>query len=182
MILNTSCSLLSKVGSIHLYIDFFGWYSFLMIAGVLILNIAFSYLCQLISTKKYFKRLKMVHERDLPEGKSTTHLQKLFTSYTNLFVLSRTFGSIRKISTSLFRIMQTLIGLQVCLQRYCQGQNKNYILRHFRKNSDFFHLIENVPYRQCLQFNVQYGDQIKRDKIKSGIFHIWVWTPPRSEK
>ena len=109
MILNTSCSLLTKVGSIHLYIDFFGWYSFLMIAGVLILNIAFSYLCQLISTKKYFKRLKMVHERDLPEGKSTTHLQKLFTSYTNLFVLSRTFGSIRKISTSLFLHTNPLI-------------------------------------------------------------------------
>ena len=107
MILNTSCSLLSKVGSIHLYIDFFGWYSFLMIAGVFILNIAFSYLCQLISTKNYLKCLKMVHEGDLPEGKSTTHQQKLFTSYTNLFVLSRTFGSIRKISTSLFIHIQT---------------------------------------------------------------------------
>ena len=113
MILNTSCSLLTKVGSIYLYIEFFGWYSFLMIGGVFILNIAFSYFCQLISSKNYLKRLKMVHEGDLPKGKSTTHLQKLFTSYTNLFVLSRTFGSIRKISTSLFRFMQTLklIGL-----------------------------------------------------------------------
>ena len=102
MILNTTCSLLTKVGSIHLYIDFFGWYSFLMIAGVYTLNIVFSYFCQLISSKNYLKRLKMVHEGDLPDGKSTTHLQKLFTSYTNLFVLSRAFGSIRKISTSLF--------------------------------------------------------------------------------
>ena len=91
-------SLLYKIGSINLYMKFYGWFSVLMILLILLLN-AFGgfYLSHLGSSVTQRARLS-VWTVDLPQGghKAFNFLDNLFISFSNIFIITRPFNTIRK--------------------------------------------------------------------------------------
>ena len=91
-------SLLYKIGSINLYMKFYGWFSVFMILLILLLN-AFGgfYLSHLGSSVTRRARLS-VWTMDLPQGghKAFSFLDNLFISFSNIFIITRPFNTIRK--------------------------------------------------------------------------------------
>ena len=91
-------SLLYKIGSINLYMKFYGWFSVFMILLILLLN-AFGgfYLSHLGSSVTQRARLS-VWTVDLPQGghKAFNFLDNLFISFSNIFIITRPFNTIRK--------------------------------------------------------------------------------------
>ena len=90
-------SLLYKIGSINLYMKFFGWFSVFMILLILLLNAVGSF----ILTKESVTQNPRVSvwTVDLPDGgkKHFRFLDNLFVSLSNIFVVSRPFNTIRKL-------------------------------------------------------------------------------------
>ena len=105
-------SLLYKVGSIILYLRFFGWASFGMLIGIFLLNIVSSLLVPVISKS----RMKLKHPRNnsTPEGTDKTFLEKIYISYANLFVITRpldTFSSSSMNTAILIQPVQCLVNI-----------------------------------------------------------------------
>ena len=90
-------SLLYKIGSINLYMKFFGWFSVFMILLILLLNAVGSF----ILTKESVTQNPRVSvwTVDLPDSgkKHFRFLDNLFVSLSNIFVVSRPFNTIRKL-------------------------------------------------------------------------------------
>ena len=87
-------SLLFKIGTINLLIHFFGWYSLIIIIGIYCLNLLSSFMFSFIRKRKI--RLSLVHKiKEIPKGEEKSHLHKLFSSYSNIFVISRPVSTIR---------------------------------------------------------------------------------------
>ena len=91
-------SLLYKIGSINLYMKFYGWFSVFMILLILLLNaIGGFYLSHLGSSVTQRARLS-VWTMDLPQGgyKAFSFLDNLFLSFSNIFIITRPFNTLRK--------------------------------------------------------------------------------------
>ena len=90
-------SLLYKIGSINLYMKFFGWFSVFMILLILLLNAVGSF----ILTKESVTQDPRVSvwTVDLHDSgkKHFKILDTLFVSLSNIFVVSRPFNTIRKL-------------------------------------------------------------------------------------
>ena len=92
-------SLLYKVGSIILYFKFFHWFSVLMILGIVALNAIGGYILD-----RHLGRITANHRvstwtEDLPmSGRKAffRSFDNLFISFSNLFVISRPFNTLRK--------------------------------------------------------------------------------------
>ena len=92
-------SLLYKVGSIILYFKFFHWFSVLMILGIVALNAFGGYVLD-----RHLGRITANHRvstwtEDLPmSGRKAffRSFDNLFISFSNLFVISRPFNTLRK--------------------------------------------------------------------------------------
>ena len=95
-------SVLFKIGSINLYMKFFGWYSAAMIFSIICLNTA-GIVC--LSHLSLSKQRFSIWTENLPSTDETNHFhwsEGLFISFTNMFVISRPFNTIRKIFTNIF--------------------------------------------------------------------------------
>ena len=93
-------SLLYKIGSINLYLKFFGLYSIIIIFLIIVLNVLGSFILNILMD---FKVITLnpslsIWSKGLPidEEKSRRLLDNLFISFTNMFVISRPFNTIRK--------------------------------------------------------------------------------------
>ena len=87
-------SLFFKIGSINQFVIFFGWYSLVIIFGIVIINFSSTLFFEYIMKK--FNRLSVVHkDENMPQGKQKTYLDKLLISFSNIFVFSRPVQSLR---------------------------------------------------------------------------------------
>ena len=105
-------SLLYKVGSINLYMRFFGWASFGMFIGIFLLNILSSLLVPAITNSRM--KLKYPKSRSVPDGTDKSLLEKIYLSYTNLFVITRpldTFSSRSMNTAILIQPVQCLVNI-----------------------------------------------------------------------
>ena len=106
-------SLLYKVGSIILYFKFFHWFSILMILGIVALNAIGGYVLD-----RHLGRITANHRvstwtEDLPmSGRKAffRSFDNLFISFSNLFVISRPFNTLRKFFTK-FNIFKKILNL-----------------------------------------------------------------------
>ena len=93
-------SLLYKIGSINLYLKFFGWYSIIIIFLIIVLNVLGSFILKILMDLEVItlNPSLSIWSKGLPvdEGKSHRLLDNLFISFTNMFVISRPFNTIRK--------------------------------------------------------------------------------------
>ena len=93
-------SLLYKIGSINLYLKFFGWYSIIIIFLIIVLNVLGSFILNILMDLEVItlNPSLSIWSKGLPmdEGKSFQMLDNLFISFTNMFVISRPFNTIRK--------------------------------------------------------------------------------------
>ena len=99
-------SLLYKVGSINLYMRFFGWASCGMFIGIFLSNILSSLLVPAITNS----RMKLKYPNSTPDGTDKTLLEKVYLSYANLFVITRpldTFSS-RSVLSRIVKIEQII--------------------------------------------------------------------------
>ena len=93
---------LFKIGCINLYMKFFGWYSAAMIISIICLNTA-GVVC--LSHLSLSKQRFSIWTENLPAKDEANHFhwpEGLFISFTNMFVISRPFNTIRKIFTNIF--------------------------------------------------------------------------------
>ena len=86
-------SLLFKIGSINLYIKFFGWSLILLVFS---LNSFVGFILAICAGVTRSPSLS-IWSAGLPEGSSFRPLNNLYISFTNIFVISRPFNTIRTI-------------------------------------------------------------------------------------
>ena len=89
-------SFLLKIGSINLYIKFFGCYSVFMILLIFSLHSFAGFILAICAGATRSPSLS-IWSAGLPEGSSFRPLNNLYISFTNIFVISRPFNTIRKI-------------------------------------------------------------------------------------
>ena len=91
-------SLLYKIGSINLYMKFFGWIFVFMILLILLLNVVGSFILTKFGSVSQNPRVS-IWTVDLPDSgkKHFKFLDNLFVSLSNIFVVSRPFNTIRKL-------------------------------------------------------------------------------------
>ena len=89
-------SLLFKIGSINLYIKFFGWYSVFMILLVFSLHSFVGFVLAICAGVTRSLSLS-IWSAGLPDGSSFRPLNNLYISFTNIFVISSSFNTIRTI-------------------------------------------------------------------------------------
>ena len=93
-------SLLYKIGSINLYLKFFGLYSIIIIFLIIVLNVLGSFILNILMDLEVItlNPSLSIWSKGLPidEEKSRRLLDNLFISFTNMFVISRPFNTIRK--------------------------------------------------------------------------------------
>ena len=89
-------SLLFKIGSINLYTKFFGWYSVFMVLLVFSLHSFVGFVLAICAGVTRSPSLS-IWSAGLPEGSSFRPLNNLYNSFTNIFVISRPFNTIRTI-------------------------------------------------------------------------------------
>ena len=105
-------NLVFKLGTINLCILFFGWYSILAILLIYLTNILSSILATSTCIKNMFRTYQLVHSSDLVDDdsaeKSPSILALLYTSYTNIFMISRTVAPKSQANLSLAFLLQPL--------------------------------------------------------------------------
>ena len=104
-------SVLFKIGSINLYMKFFGWYSAAMIISIICLNTA-GIVC--LSHLSLSKQRFSIWTENLPSTDETNQFhwsEGLFISFTNMFVISRPFNTIRKLFYQSIFYIKTSSGL-----------------------------------------------------------------------
>ena len=100
-------SVFHKTGVIHLYILFFGWRCLAMIAGVFVYNIINIFIIEKLSSHEKLKKFYLKNN-NLPEGKVSSKLNKVFISYCNLFIINRPFESVSSKSLNSVFFLQPL--------------------------------------------------------------------------
>ena len=87
-------SLLFKIGTINLLVQFFEWYSLIIIFGIFCLNLSSSFTFSYLRSNN--TKLSLVHKmKDIPQGAEKSQLDKFLMSYSNIFVISRPVNTIR---------------------------------------------------------------------------------------
>ena len=105
-------NLVFKLGTINLCILFFGWYSILAIFLIFLINILSSFLATNTTIKSKLRNYQLNPSTDLPDddsaAKSPSFLTLLYTSYTNIFIISRTVATKSKTNLTLAILQQPL--------------------------------------------------------------------------
>jgi len=105
-------NLVFKLGTINLCILFFGWYSILAILLIYLTNILSSFLATNTSIKNMFRGYELNNssdpDNDDSAAKSPSILALLYTSYTNIFMISRTVATKSQANHSLAILLQPL--------------------------------------------------------------------------
>ena len=91
-------SLIFKIGSINLYMKFFGWYSVSMFFLTIFLNVVGNFIISRMNAVTKNNRWTI----NAPQGedKDFSWLDNLFISFTNMFVISRPLNTLRKLVSS----------------------------------------------------------------------------------
>ena len=129
-------SLVFKMGTINLCILFFGWYSLIIFFGFFIFNCLSYYFAHLDILRKMMGGYKIVHdidEEEEEEGKKIDVKEMLFTSYGNIFLITR---SVSAMSASNLKTAILLQPLQFLL---------SIIFVVIFKNWDFFLTPDHHP-------------------------------------
>ena len=102
-----------KLGTIHLCLLFFGWYSILVFLAMFLVNLLSALLATNTTVKTYFRHFQMEH-RNLPQvtdERDQSRLGLAYWSYSNIFMMTRTVASMAPSNMSLAVLIQPLYCL-----------------------------------------------------------------------
>ena len=155
-------NLVFKIGIINLCLLFLGWYAMLVFLGIFLANLLSAYLATNMKIKKYFRNYQITHNNVLDdnEAKNPDMLQLIYTSYSNIFLITRTVATQSASNINLAILLQPahfLLGfIFICVFKswdfqfykyyqnlsYYHGLDPNYYF--YNKKSIFQMASENI--------------------------------------
>ena len=117
-----------KLGTIHLCLLFFGWYSILVFLAMFLVNLLSALLATNTTVKTYFRHFQMDH-RNLPQvtdERDQSRLGLAYWSYSNIFMMTRTVASMAPSNMSLAVLIQPLYCL-LAIIFLCLFRSWNYL-------------------------------------------------------
>ena len=104
-------NLVFKLGLINLALLFLGWYALLAVLLIFLLNLFSAFLATNTKLKEYFRSYKITHKNVGDYEKETTScstLELIYTSYTNIFLISRIVARKSSVNMNLTVLLQPL--------------------------------------------------------------------------
>merc|ERR1711953_1655183 len=103
-------NLVFKIGIINLCLLFLGWYAMLVLLGIFLANLLSAFLATNVKMRKYFRNYLITHNNvlDDTEANNTGILHLIYTSYSNIFLITRTVATLSASSINLAMLLQPL--------------------------------------------------------------------------
>jgi len=103
-------NLVFKIGIINLCLLFLGWYAMLVLLGIFLANLLSAFLATNVKMRKYFRNYQITHNNvlDNTEANNTGILHLIYTSYSNIFLITRTVATLSASSINLAMLLQPL--------------------------------------------------------------------------
>ena len=127
-------SLLFKIGMLNLSFRFLGWNAAYLIVGQIMLNLLQLCLMSFLKCNK----IKLKHQdTSMPKGNESSIANTLFIGYANLFVITRPFNSLSKLSMNKALLIQPAQALVYTILLsffiYWENNSLNYEIEHMLK-------------------------------------------------
>ena len=103
-------NLVFKIGIINLCLLFLGWYAMLVLLGIFLANLLSAFVATNVKIRKYFRNYQITHNNVLgnTEANNTGILHLIYTSYSNIFLITRTVATLSASSINLAMLLQPL--------------------------------------------------------------------------
>ena len=101
-------NLVFKIGIINLSLLFLGWYAMLVFLGIFLANLLSAFLATNSKIKKCFRNYQITHNNVYDQAKNTDILSLIYTSYCNIFLITRTVATQSASNINLAILLQPL--------------------------------------------------------------------------